>query len=223
MKKYLVLSFDDGTVADKRVIEILNSKGLKGTFNLNTGLQDYKYYMEGKLVERLDLKANKHLYDNHEVASHTLTHANLFKISEEEMKHEVLEDIKNIEEIFGRQATSISIPYGDYDEDRLMKIKNMTHLRCFRHPMMVLKGDYKKPADPYHVGKCAIYDDPDVFEKIKLFEESQNDGIFVLLADPYKIDVYNKWEHFNKLIDYIANSKGFEVKTMTDACGLMFE
>ena len=37
-QKVLTLSYDDGIVQDIRLIEIMNKYGLKGTFNINTGL-----------------------------------------------------------------------------------------------------------------------------------------------------------------------------------------
>lgn len=37
-RKALTLSYDDGVVNDRRLIEIMNKYGLKGTFNLNSGL-----------------------------------------------------------------------------------------------------------------------------------------------------------------------------------------
>ena len=38
MAKYFLLSFDDGTVYDHRFVNLLNQYGIKGTFNLNSGL-----------------------------------------------------------------------------------------------------------------------------------------------------------------------------------------
>ena len=37
-KKYFTLSFDDGLEQDKRVLELMKKYGLKGTFNLNSGM-----------------------------------------------------------------------------------------------------------------------------------------------------------------------------------------
>ena len=37
-KKYFTLSFDDGLEQDKRIIALMKQYGLKGTFNLNSGL-----------------------------------------------------------------------------------------------------------------------------------------------------------------------------------------
>ena len=36
--KYFTMSFDDGTIQDRRFVKILNNYGLKCTFNLNSGL-----------------------------------------------------------------------------------------------------------------------------------------------------------------------------------------
>ena len=36
-RKALTLSYDDGTVFDKKLIEILDKNGIKCTFNLNSG------------------------------------------------------------------------------------------------------------------------------------------------------------------------------------------
>ena len=37
-KKALTLSYDDGVEQDVKLIEIMRKNGLKGTFNLNSGL-----------------------------------------------------------------------------------------------------------------------------------------------------------------------------------------
>ena len=37
-RKYLVMSIDDGTVQDERVISIFKKYGLTATFNINTGI-----------------------------------------------------------------------------------------------------------------------------------------------------------------------------------------
>ena len=37
-KKYFTLSFDDGLEQDKRVLDLMKKYGLKGTFNLNSGM-----------------------------------------------------------------------------------------------------------------------------------------------------------------------------------------
>ena len=41
--KAVTISYDDGVKADKKLIEIMNENGLKGTFNLNSGLFSKKF------------------------------------------------------------------------------------------------------------------------------------------------------------------------------------
>ena len=36
--KVLTFSYDDGKLEDRRLVEIFNKNGLRGTFNLNTGI-----------------------------------------------------------------------------------------------------------------------------------------------------------------------------------------
>ena len=50
MAKYILLSFDDGTVYDQRLVELLNRYGFKGTFNLNSGLEDFVVYYDPKAL-----------------------------------------------------------------------------------------------------------------------------------------------------------------------------
>ena len=35
--KVLTLSYDDGKITDRRLVDILNQNGIKGTFHLNSG------------------------------------------------------------------------------------------------------------------------------------------------------------------------------------------
>ena len=75
--KYFVLSFDDGTVHDKRFVELLNKYQIKCTFNLNSGLEDFVWEFEGNPVVRQHLADTVEQYQDHEIASHSLTHSRL--------------------------------------------------------------------------------------------------------------------------------------------------
>ena len=47
--KVLTLSYDDGKITDRRLVELFNKHGLKGTFNVNAGLENAsfdEYYNE---------------------------------------------------------------------------------------------------------------------------------------------------------------------------------
>ena len=65
--KALTMSYDDGRLQDERLVEIFNKYGIRGTFNLNYGLMDGD-------ENRIQKEHVWELYQNHEVATHCLTH-----------------------------------------------------------------------------------------------------------------------------------------------------
>ena len=91
--KYFTMSFDDGTIQDRRFVKILNNYGLKCTFNLNSGLFGKKHDIvhEGIKVchDEIDPCEVHELYAGHEIAAHTVTHPNLLNCSPEEVIHQV--------------------------------------------------------------------------------------------------------------------------------------
>ena len=116
--KVLTLSYDDGVVQDKRLIEIMNKYGLKGTFNINSGLYAPENADTGRTSGRMTLEEAKELYLNsgHEVAVHALTHPFLESLNSEEIIYEVTEDRKNIEKEFGSLARGMAYPFGTYND-----------------------------------------------------------------------------------------------------------
>ena len=77
--KALTFSYDDGVEQDIRLIEILDRYHLRGTFNLNPGLQSPEHtFQKGSVtVRHLPLAQLPEVYKNHEVAGHTNTHLHL--------------------------------------------------------------------------------------------------------------------------------------------------
>ena len=109
-KKSVTFSFDDGVREDIPFIELLNKYGLKGTFNLNSGLANEKHrwvYM-GSNVIHLNKSEMIDLYKDHEVAVHTLTHPFLEKLEEEKIYEQVYQDKCNLEYWFGEEVVGMA-------------------------------------------------------------------------------------------------------------------
>ena len=88
--KALTISYDDGAIFDKRLIEIMNKHNIKGSFNIPTGfLSLSKRYLN--LSELVDL------YKGHEIALHGHMHLSLGKISNIEIVKDVLENRRILE------------------------------------------------------------------------------------------------------------------------------
>ena len=163
--KLFVFAIDDGTVFDKKVIDIFNKYGISATFNLNSGLQDYVWYKDWLEVSRLKLEENKNIYEGHEVASHSLTHPFLTSLSDEDIYKEVKEDIDNLKNIFSREIHSFSFPFDGFDEKSINIIKSLgiTHII-----LPCIDDSFRYPADTYHI-KVTSWNIDDALRKVKRF------------------------------------------------------
>ncbi|GGH61442.1 polysaccharide deacetylase [Paenibacillus silvae] len=105
--KALTLSYDDGVVHDRRLVDICNRYGLKATFNLNSGLL-------GK-TGRIEAEEVATLYAGHEVAVHTVTHPTLPYVPNELLVEEIMQDRAALERLAGYPVRGMAYPNGGYD------------------------------------------------------------------------------------------------------------
>ena len=120
-KKAFNITYDDGVLQDERFVALLNRYGIKGTFNLNSQLMQEEFswtHPNGMQVRRLSPERAKHLYDGHEIASHTLTHPYMQELSDAELYRQLKSDKDNLEKMFGKKVTGFAVPL-DYYDDRM--------------------------------------------------------------------------------------------------------
>ena len=105
--KALTLSYDDGRDHDRRLVDIFNAHGLKGTFHLNAGM------LNSEVKVSLDEIAS--LYEGHEISCHAFTHPFLERIPRTEVMREVWQDRELLEKYSPYPVTGMSYPYGSSD------------------------------------------------------------------------------------------------------------
>lgn len=106
--KVLTMSYDDGRTADRKLVEIFNKYGIKGTFHLNSGLLDQP--------GRIGPDEIKDLYQGHEVSCHTSTHPTIARCPKEQIAQELLLDRIKLEEIVGYPVRGLSYPNGSHNK-----------------------------------------------------------------------------------------------------------
>lgn len=104
--KALTMSYDDGVIADRRLVDLFNQHGIKGTFHLNSGL-----FGSGNRLTGQEAAA---LYAGHEVSAHTLTHPTIARCPQELLVYEIMEDRKGLEQLAGYTVRGMSYPNGSY-------------------------------------------------------------------------------------------------------------
>ena len=206
---YFLLSFDDGTVHDKRFVELLNRYEIPCTFNLNSGLEDFVWEFEGKAVMRQRLADTVQQYRGHEIASHTLHHPRLDLLPPPQLRREVEEDCLTLKKIFGVQDIGFGVPFTFCNEREVKIIRKL--VRYIR--LSEYSDSFALPKDPYHIPIHALYNDADVRQKIAAFAESSlEDALFVMAGHSYELEFLNHWDYMEDLLKYIK-SFGFEIIT----------
>jgi len=210
--KYFLLSFDDGTVHDRRFVELLNRYNIPCTFNLNSGLEDFVWYFEGKPVVRQHLAETVDQYQGHEIASHSLTHPRLETLPPPRLRQEVEDDCAALMRIFGVEELGFGVPFTVCCEREIRIIRRF--VRYIR--LSEYSDSFALPKDPYHIPIHALYNDPDVRQKIAAFAENTlADSLFVLAGHSYELEFHNDWDDMESLLQYIR-SFGFEIITTMD-------
>jgi len=195
--KVLTLSYDDGVVQDIRLIEIMNKYGLKGTFNLNSGIYCREDKVREKFDGRLKLSEAKELYINsgHEVAVHGLTHPFMEKLDSAELIYEVTEDRKNLENQYGEIVRGMAYPFGTYN-DRVVDILEKCHIAYARTTKSTNKFDL--PDNWLMLHPTCHHKSEKLMELIKSFVEvphrHRNPEMFYLWGHSYEFDYGNNWE-----------------------------
>lgn len=207
MAKYFLLSFDDGTIYDRRFVELLNKYNIRGTFNLNSGLEDFVWYYEDRFpVRRQILSEIGDLYRGHEIASHSLHHHWLNTLTPPQLSREIGEDCETLKKQFALENIGFGVPFTACGEREIKIIRKF--VRYIR--LSEFAETFALPRDPYHIPIHALYNEADVREKILRFAENDlEDSLFVMAGHAYELEVMNHWEYMEELLQYIAGF-GFE-------------
>ena len=207
--KVLTLSYDDGSVQDIRLIEILDKYKIKGTFNINTG----GYAPEDKVRKifsgRMKMSEAVSLYKNscHEVAVHALTHPFLDRLKMDEIITEVMEDRRNIEKQYGTIARGMAYPYGAYNDDVLDALEKCGI--CYSRTTKSTEN-FGFPENWLELHPTCHHNNPKLMEMAKKFAEEKDKYIarnwmFYLWGHSYEFDNDNNWEVIEKFCEYIGN------------------
>ncbi len=213
MANYFLISFDDGTIYDRRFVTLLNQYHLKGTFNLNSGLEDFVWYYEDRFpIRRQVLSETVEQYRGHEIASHSLHHPWLNTLTPPQISREIGEDCEALKKLFGLEEIGFGVPFTACDEREIKLIRKF--VRYIR--LSEFADSFALPKDPYHIPIHALYNDADIREKIRQFAEcGLENALFVMAGHSYELEVLNRWEYMEDLLRFVSGF-GFENLTTMD-------
>ena len=209
--KALTLSYDDGVVQDRRLSELCRARGVKCTFNLNSGTLGRAEIASPPGREPLDISCVKPeelktVYAGHEVAGHGLWHSSLPDLGTPGAMYEIITDRVNLEAMSGSAVQSFAYPFGTFSED----VKTLLRLAGYRSARTVRSiGGYALPKDFLEWDPTCHHDDPRLMELTEAFCGGGVPGfagpqLFYLWGHAYEFDGNHNWDVIERFLDRVA-------------------
>ncbi|MCR5214055.1 MAG: polysaccharide deacetylase family protein [Eubacterium sp.] len=191
--KVLTMSYDDGRIEDRRLVEIFNKYGIKGTFNLNSFEESNE--LENKyLNERIPVSEYKELYKGHEVACHTSKHPTIARCPDEQNLMQVLENRRDLERAVGYTVRGLAYPNGSVNE----KLTQMLPYAGIRYGRTVKSTmDFAMPDNYMLWNPTAHHNNPDLYklgEKFKALFKTQYLYLMYVWGHSYEFTDKNNWD-----------------------------
>ncbi len=194
--KVLTMSYDDGKTQDRRLVEIFNKYGIKGTFNINGGIEN-----DGK---RIPFEEYHDLYVGHEVACHTWSHPTIERCPLPLVAQEVLEDRKKLEKMTGYTVRGLAYPNGSYSKE-IMDLLPALGIRYGR--IVGNTDDFKLPTN-FLEWKSTCHHNHNLIENGKKFLELKKTQYLYCMyvwGHSYEFDDKNNWELMEEFCSMMAN------------------
>ena len=193
---------------------LLNKYGLKGTFNLNSQLMEQEFewvHPNGMVVKRLSRNAVRHLYDGHEIASHTLTHPFLNDKSESELLWEIGEDKRRLEELFGREVAGFGVPFDYYDQ----RVADCVKQCGFEYGRMSEETRNYCPWEKPYFWRCGIFHlAPELDEYVEgFFRTDEELALCQIVGHSYDLDAADLWDKLEQILKRVSEDE--DILSMT--------
>lgn len=196
--KAVTLSYDDAVIFDERLIAIMKKYGLKGTFNVNGGMMDEKYYRRMSEEQAVKLYKNAGM----EVAMHGLEHAYLYGCTGVDIIKEYYEDKVKLEETFGTIMRGGAYAFGVYSDEIVSVLKTLG-VSYFRTTESTETFDI--PTDWLRLKPTCKHASKNLFELLDRFLNSAPDKhyngrplLFYLWGHSYEFEDNANWDVIEK-------------------------
>ena len=117
--KALIMSYDDSGYQDRTLVNIFNTYGIVGSFNIISGSLGNADKISSSEVTTL------YANGNHEVALHTVSHPYLESLSDNDQYHQIADCQSVVSNLVGYKVTGMAYPFGTYDKRVLATLKNL--------------------------------------------------------------------------------------------------
>ncbi len=218
--KAVTFSYDDGAKADMRLADILDKNGLKGTFNINSGMQTGWHTTDEEMKELM--------CRGHEIALHGRIHRAPSFARPIDTIRDILDCREELEERFGRIIRGYAYP--DAGIRNFQNGKEYTDIRAQLSTMGVAYArtlgrdncDFCVPNDPYAWMPTAHHDNPSLPEWVdrfisldvnSLYDGSRFPRLLYIWGHSAEFDRNNNWQRIEELAEKLGKADGLWAAT----------
>lgn len=232
-KVFFTTSWDDGSVLDMKVADLLSRYGMKGTFYIPEKF-DGKNEKHSAYDRRLNEDEIRSIARAHEVGAHGITHHRLTVIPPEEARSEIVDSKSFLENITGTPVTMFAYPGGLWNESVAQLTKDAGFAAARTTQKLFIQQDArqflinatvicqpfplrKKDADHYYWGR--IFDPMRTYTPRqfalswqslarKWFKKALAGGnYFHLSGHSWELEKYGMWDELESFLKFVKDHK----------------
>lgn len=211
-KRIVTFSYDDGPAQDRRLVELFNKYGVKGTFHLNG--QDHIGIGEERRQEL------RELYTGHEIACHTLQHGYMERMPGVSLVHETMQDRLALEKTAGCPVVGMSYPCGSVNELTLKALEVCGVAYC-----RTTNADHRM-----HLPKEPLLWDPTCHHKdamplaerfMEMLESYWCGPLLYIWGHSHEFKTEEDWQYMERLVQMLAGDGRIWYATNIEICDYM--
>lgn len=202
------MSYDDGVEQDIKLIALMKKHGVKGTFNLNSGLYaaEGTVYPKGQVHRRMPRSMCLKTYDPAicEVAVHGSEHLFWNQIPEGRRMLDILNDRVQLENDFGAIVRGAAYPYGCYDQACIDALRNAGLVYC---RTVNSTHSFRLPENWLALHPTCHHNDAmldELSERFVSFNKVGECALFYLWGHSYEFEGNDNWHVIENLLDKVG-------------------
>jgi peptidoglycan-N-acetylglucosamine deacetylase len=226
--RIVTTSWDDGDRADLRLAEMLQSRGIAGTFYVPT-----RPYGGRPALSHADLRNLSS--EGFEIGAHGVTHRLLWGLPAEELAAEINPCKPTLEDILGKEVRMFCYPCGRYDSNVIRSLQQAGYwgarttrmlstrmeFKPFMMPTTVQIMPHRTPAYIRNVLRSRKMESVRVFlgnlsrlgnwlELSKRLFDSvlQDGGIWHMYGHSHDVEKLGLWKDLGEILDYVGKRQG---------------
>lgn len=191
-RKAVTFSYDDARVEDRKLVELLNQYGAKGTFHLNSAnFGRVNFLEEGEIRE---------LYAGHEIASHGFTHPWLERLPPESFAYEVLEDRRRLEQICGYPVRGMSYPWGTCNPDVVSGLRALG----IRYARTIQSTNRFDLPEDFLRWNPTCHHNADLLSRVEPFRNARPFALFYVWGHSFEFTRDQNWDMMHQFCESVA-------------------